>query len=303
VGDVSKLSAKATLPQFVEMEQRQGSVIRGLMARKDSTHERTASGARYSMFVTLKNGVSTLSSALERAIGLERIEKNSMVASLRKLENGCWQIDAAGGPQQFDAIIFATPAFRTAEIVSNVNAQLAANLAKIETSSAAVVNLLFKRADIPRGLNGFGFVVPLTEKRTVLAASFISNKFKGRAPDDCVAVRAFVGGVLQPETLNYSDSELVKLARADLEYYLGVKSEPLTQIVNRYPASMPQYNLGHSERVHEIMQEIDHMPGIFLAGSSYNGVGIPDCISSGTRAASLAIEYARAISNLEPVAS
>jgi oxygen-dependent protoporphyrinogen oxidase len=303
VGDVAKLSARSTLTQFVEMEQRQGSVIKGLMARKDNAHERTASGARYSMFVTLKNGVSTLSRALEAAIGLDRIEKNSTVTSVRKLDSGRWSVEAAGGSSEFDAVIMATPAFVTAQIVSNANANLASDLEKIETSSAAVINLLYKRADIPRGLNGFGFVVPVTEKRTILAASFISNKFKGRAPEDCVAVRAFVGGVLQPEHLKLSDADLVKLARADLEYYLGVKAEPLSQLVNRYPASMPQYNLGHAERVQKIIREVNQMPGVFLAGSSYNGVGIPDCITSGTRAALAAVEYARSILKLESVAT
>lgn len=303
VGDVSKLSARATLLQFVEMERRHGSVIKGLMARKDNAHERTASGARYSMFVTLKDGVSTLTNALEAAIGLDRIEKNAEVQFVRRETTGRWNVGTANGSQEFDAVIFATPAGATAQIVGAANESLASKLSQIESASAAVINLLFKRADISRGLNGFGFVVPVSENRTILAASVISNKFKGRASDDCVAVRAFVGGVLQPEKLKLSDADLIKLVRADLEYYLGVKSQPLKELVTRFPASMPQYNLGHAARVQEIMSDVRNMPGIYLAGNSYSGVGIPDCISSGNRAAAAVIEYAKSMAKVESVAT
>ena len=303
VGDVSKLSARATLPQFVEMERRHGSVIRGLMARKDNPHERTASGARYSMFVTMRDGVSTLTNALEAAIGFDRIEKNVKVQSIRRETSGRWNIDTERDSQVFDAIVLAIPARAAAKIVSGANEILANKLSKIESASAAVVNLLFKRSDVSQGLNGFGFVVPSTENRTILAASVISNKFKGRASDDCVAVRAFAGGVLQPEKLRLPDADIVKLVRADLEYYLGVKSEPLTEHVTRFPDSMPQYNLGHAGRVQEIMSAVGNMPGIYLAGNSYHGVGIPDCISSGNRAAGAVIEYLKSMAKVESVAT
>jgi oxygen-dependent protoporphyrinogen oxidase len=304
VGDVSKLSAKAALPQFTELERCYGSVIKGLMLRKEHSQERTASGARYSMFVTLRDGAGCLVDELKRRIGAERIATGSAVKRLERLAGNRWRVESSSASEDFDLVILATSAGVTAEFLQSVDAALSEKLSKIESASAAVVNLSFKSSDFPKPFNGFGFVIPVTEKRSILAASLISNKFPGRATPDTVAVRAFVGGVLQPELLNSSDAELIELVRVDLEYYLGVKSAPLTVHVNRFPASMPQYNLGHSALVQEIMDDTRaRMPGVYLAGNSYFGVGIPDCITTAVRTASAAIEYANGLSKVESVAS
>lgn len=304
VGDVVKLSAQSTLTQFVEMERRYGSVIRGLMARKNNAEVRTASGARYSMFVTLRGGLQTLVNRLVEKIGPDRIETHCPVHGFERTSDGNWRLLTANGDEVFDSVIFATPAKLTASIVRSFDSQTAIKLSGVETASAAVVNLTFKRSAVPRPVDGFGFVVPKTEKRSVLAASFISNKFDNRGDADELAVRAFVGGMLQPELLNKSDDELISIVCDDLEYYLGVKSQPLTQDVTRFPASMPQYNIGHSARVQEIMSTVTRkMPGVFLAGNSYYGVGIPDCVVTAGRAACAAIEYARSLSSVESVAT
>ncbi|MDZ4832917.1 MAG: protoporphyrinogen oxidase [Candidatus Melainabacteria bacterium] len=308
VGDVSKLSARATLPQFVEMERKFGSVIRGLLARGavERSQERTASGARYSMFVSLKNGVQSLTDQLERIIGSENIERATEVLNLKKTSSNRWILECATAvrKQEFDAVIFATPAIKTAKILEQVEPLVSQKLSAIEIASAAVVNLLYKREDFDHPLDAFGFVVPSSEKRSILAASLISNKFPDRAPSDSVAIRVFLGGVLQPELLKRSDENLIDTAHADLTHYLGLKSKPLSGFVKRYPDSMPQYNLGHQARVEEIMSITqDRLPGVFLAGNSYHGVGIPDCIASALRTARATIEYASAPLNVESVTS
>lgn len=308
VGDVGRLSAVAALPQFVEMERKFGSVIRGLLARSqgERSQERTAHGARYSMFVSLKNGVQSLIDRLEEIIGIENIEKSAEVVNLNRTSRGRWLLECSSTDknQEFDAVVFATPAKVTSRIIEIAAPEVSKKLESIESASAVVVNLLYRREDIKHRLDAFGFVVPSSEKRSILAASLISNKFPNRAPSGTVAVRVFLGGVLQPELLNYSDEKLVELAHADLKHYLGLKHTPESAVVTRYPDSMPQYNLGHRERVDEILTMTrDQIPGVFLTGNSYNGVGIPDCIADALRTARAAIEYANAPSNLESVTS
>lgn len=295
VGDVAKLSAQATLPQFIEMERKHGSVIRGLIARGASTEqeERTASGARYSMFVSLKNGIQSLTNRLEEAIG-SALRKATAVRSVERAGNGRWLVKTDSTVSEVDAVILATPARVTASLLQSSQRRLAQKLSEIEAASAAVVNLLYKRDSIKHPLDGFGFVVPTAENRSILAASFISNKFPARAADGFVAVRVFMGGVLQSHILEEPDSRLVEIAQVDLAYYLGVKSAPQAIHVMRFPHSMPQYNLGHRARVNEIMKLAqERMPGVFLAGNSYHGVGIPDCIASAQESARAAIEYVK----------
>lgn len=306
VGDVGRLSAGAALPQFVEMERKFGSVIRGLLARsnEERSHERTAHGARYSMFVSLKNGVQSLVDRLEEKVGIENIERNAEVVNLKRNSRNHWLVECDGRSEEFDAVVFATPAKITARIIETAAPELAQKLGAIESGSAAVVNLVYNREDFTHPLDAFGFVVPTSENRSILAASLISNKFPHRANEGTVAVRAFLGGVLQPQLLNSTDAKLVELAHADLKHYLGLKSEPQSAVVARYPDSMPQYNLGHKARVDEILTIVqEQMPGVFLTGNSYNGVGIPDCIANALRTARAAIEYANAPSNLESVTS
>jgi protoporphyrinogen/coproporphyrinogen III oxidase len=306
VGDVAKLSARSTIPQFVELERKFGSVIRGLLARAEAerAQESTASGARYSMFVSLKNGVQTLIDRLESKVGLENIERGIQVLGLRRSTGDQWLLECSTGEREFDSVILATPAKISANILKSAEPLLAQKLSSIKSASTAVVNLLYKRSDITHPLDAFGFVVPSTENRSILAASVISNKFARRAPSGTVAIRVFIGGILQPDLLKNSDEELTAIAHTDLKHYLGVKRAPQSALVTRYPESMPQYNVGHQACVEEIMAITqERMPGVFLTGNSYKGVGIPDCISNALRTAQAAIEYANAPLNVEFVTS
>ncbi len=301
VGDVSRLSASSTLPQFVESEITEGSIIRGLLKRNrlNRPDGGTVSGARYSMFVTLKNGVQTLVDALENALGNAAIRRQCAVTRLTR-ERQNWLLTTESGQERFDIVVCALPSHRLADIVRSCDPHLSGKLSDIEFASAAVVNLAFDRTAIPHPMNGFGFVVPAREGRSILAASFASNKFANRAKNGSVTIRAFVGGALQAELLDMPNDRLVELVCRDLEYYLGVKSRPDFATVNRFPLSMPQYNLGHSDRVDYLMKRAqDSLPGVFLAGNSYNGVGLPDCVASAERAARQALDYVQTLNAVE----
>jgi oxygen-dependent protoporphyrinogen oxidase len=158
-------------------------------------------------------------------------------------------------------------------------------LAAIEYAGCAVVNLAYRREQLAGPLDGFGFVVPRVEGRRILAASYLSEKFPGRAPDNGVLTRVFLGGALAPEWVDLSADELTRLAHGESVDLLGIHGEPLWADVARWPRSMPQYHVGHLDRVARIAARVSELPGLELAGNAYEGVGIPQCIHSGESAA------------------
>jgi oxygen-dependent protoporphyrinogen oxidase len=163
-------------------------------------------------------------------------------------------------------------------------------LNQVEYASSATVNLVYRREDIAHALDGFGFVVPASEKRTLLACTFSSVKYEGRAPADRVLLRAFVGGALFPENYDMADSRMLAGVGRDLAELLGVHARPLDSVVTRWPRSMAQYNVGHLDRVARIEDEAGRYPTLALAGAAYRGVGIPDCVRSGEAAAERVVQ-------------
>jgi oxygen-dependent protoporphyrinogen oxidase len=170
-------------------------------------------------------------------------------------------------------------------MLSDVDRALASELAAIEYAGCAVVSLGFARERIGHSLDGFGFVVPQGAGRRIIAGSFASLKFPGRAPAEHVLFRVFVGGALQPELLGLSDHELVQVARDELTELLQISGEPLLADIARWPRSMPQYHVGHLDRLRRIERLAAAHPRFALAGNAYRGVGIPQCITSGQAAA------------------
>jgi oxygen-dependent protoporphyrinogen oxidase len=188
-----------------------------------------------------------------------------------------------------DGVILTTPTFQAAPLVRRLDPQLAEHLATIRYSSAATVNLAFRRSQIAHPLNGFGFVVPHIENRKLIACSFSSVKYAGRAPEGYALLRAFVGGSLQEELFNLDDAEMEQAVRLELAMFLGIHTAPLFVHIARYPHSMPQYRVGHLRLVETIDKQVVQHPGLALAGNAYRGVGIADCVRSGETAAELVL--------------
>ncbi|WP_437187102.1 protoporphyrinogen oxidase [Planctomicrobium sp. SH668] len=285
--DPEHLSLKATLPRFLEMERRHGSLIRAMKKQartKKETEE--ASGARYGLFVSLKNGMQQLIDTLEQRV-LEHTQCHSSpeVTSIEFAEQ-VWKVTTSQGrSKQFDGVVIALPAQVAANLVSSVDAETSHRLNQIHSASSAIVVTAHDLKNIRHPLDAFGMVIPHVENRDILATSFLSRKFDGRAPHGKVIIRTFVGGAMQPEKLDCPDDSLVNTVTRELREIFGVKKEPKIAVVTRYPGGMPQFTVGHLDRVDAIHQNAARIPRLKLAGNYFSGVGVPDCIQSGERAA------------------
>jgi oxygen-dependent protoporphyrinogen oxidase len=291
-GDPAKLSVTATMPRFVEMERKHRSLIRAARrAAKASPGGESAgggggSGARYGMFATLRGGLGALPAALADRLPADSLRLETPARGLARVEGGRWALWLGDGSTlHADAVIVATPAAAASRLLRVVDDALAADLAAIPATGCAVASLGYRREQVAHPLDGFGFVVPHVEDRPILSGSFSSVKFPGRAPEGHALFRVFLGGARRQDVLDGDDDTLVHLAHAELAALLGIRGAPTLAHLDRWPGAMPQYHVGHLDRVAAIRRRLESHPGLALAGNSYEGVGIPHCIHAGESAA------------------
>jgi protoporphyrinogen/coproporphyrinogen III oxidase len=287
--DPNELSLKATLPQFAEMERAHGSLIRAAVHQRRSRRaaEGDSSGARYGLFVAPSEGMGAIPAALAASLPKGCVRLSTPVRRLSRTgPTSPWLIDLLDGPPlEAGSIVLATEAHASARLLEGFDPDLARHLRSIPYASSAIITLGFRRDQIAHPLDGFGAVVPTVERRSLLAVSFTSVKFPARAPVGTVLLRTFVGGATQPELFELDDAALESLARRELAELIGATGDPLLVEVSRHSRSMPQYTLGHLERVAAVRREASKHAGLALAGNAFDGVGVPDCIHSGRLAA------------------
>jgi oxygen-dependent protoporphyrinogen oxidase len=293
--DPDELSLGATMPRFKEMERQRRSIIWAMWSeqRRRARNREAGSGARWSLFVTLAGGMQELVDTLAKSLPEPTIRLNSPVTRINCDElNKTWRITVANDPMILaDAVILATPAFQTGAIISAIAKDAATELNKIAYASTATVSLAYRQGDFVQPLNSFGFVVPVIEHRKIMACTFSSLKYPGRAPAGHVLLRGFVGGTLQAELFEYDDSTIEKTVRDELASLLGVTAAPFISRVWRHPNSMPQYLVGHQARIKRIQNSLNQFQSLALAGSAYHGVGISDCVRTGEESAEKVIDY------------
>ena len=277
------------MPRFAELEKQERSIILGLRRARRRALETGVSGARWSLFVTLKEGMEDLVAALATRLQPGTVLLKQRVAGVER-RGDRWRVATAEGADlDADRVIVATESHAAARMLRYVDPTLATLLAEIPYASSATVTLGYRRADVAHPLDGFGFVVPHAQKRALLACTFSSVKYAGRAPEGDVLLRAFVGGALNEAVLELDDAPLVMRARAELREALGITAAPALARVFRWPKAMPQYHVGHLARVETIERRAGALPGLDLAGGAYRGVGIADCVRSGEAAAERAL--------------
>lgn len=283
--DPDRLSLAATMPRFLALEREHRSLILGLRRAAPSRDAAGASGARWSLFVTLAGGMEELVRALAARLPAGAVRLGVAVTTVTRRGSG-WTVRTGDGDAlDADGVVLAGPAPGMAGVVREADHTLAGLLAGIGYASSATVALAYPRRAIRHPLDGFGFVVPRVERRPSVACTFSSVKYPGRAPEGWVLLRVFLGGAGQPETLHHDDAALVRLAHEDVAALLGIDHPPVLSRLWRHPRSMPQYEVGHLDRVAAIEARLEALPGLVLAGGAYRGVGIPDCIRSGELAA------------------
>lgn len=287
--DPDELSLRATMPRFLELERVRRSLIIGLWrASRGGPSASGTSGARWSLFVTLSGGMSELVHSLAARLPAGAVQLKRRVNSVVRRGTG-WAVESGGSVMAADRVIAAVEGHAASRLLRYVDPQLASLLQAIPYASSATISLGYARAAIRHPLDGFGFVVPRVEGRALLACTFSSVKYPGRAPAGHVLLRGFLGGALNAGVLEATDDELVRQAREELAAALGVAGDPVLVRVVRHPAAMPQYVVGHLVTLEAIDRRLESAPGLLLAGSAYRGVGIADCIHSGETAAERAL--------------
>jgi protoporphyrinogen/coproporphyrinogen III oxidase len=282
-GEASQLSVRAVLARFADMEAKYGSLGRGMMsARKKMAQARP--GPAQPLFTSLRDGMEQMTDALVAHLPQSSLQVNYPVLEVRIQKSG-WLVSAAEGSEHFDAVIIATPAPAAAELLNTVSNDLAAELRDIGYSSSVTVTLGYGpevRASLPPG---FGFLVPRTEGKRMLAATFVHNKFPHRAPEGRALIRCFLGGARDEAVLQLSEEKISDIVRTELRQILGLSAEPGFVRVYKWKGAMAQYAVGHLERLERIEGMRRQLPGLALAGNAYHGIGVPDCVRSGKEAA------------------
>ncbi len=275
-GRADLLSVDAIFSQLVTLERREGSLLKGFESRK------AASSTDTPPFVSFTNGMGELVGRLSTVVDAEIYLETPVVNIGQRGKR--YHIVTSEGEFPADHVILTTPAYITANLVSSLSSTLASSLREIPYSSAAIVTLAYSESDLSHPLKGYGYVIPRVEGQEVLACTWTSSKWAGRAPDGEILLRVYLGryGI---DVTKYDDEKLVEMARQEVSEGVGISAAPHLQTIHRWSNSIPQYTIGHRARIERIRDLSEQHNGLILAGSYFDGVGIPDCIRHGKQAA------------------
>ncbi len=284
-GDAAKLSARAVLPRFVEMEEKYGSLTRAMLAAHKKMKQAAHKQPPRPLFTSLKDGMQQLVDAIVGRLDPESIRLRNHIQRIYPADDG-WRVSIEmNGDESFDAVVLATPANVAGTLLDGVDRGLARNLLDIPYSSSVTVTLGYYMDQLKRLPSGFGFLVPRSEGTRMLACTFVHNKFPHRAPQGKGILRCFLGGARDEAVLALTDDEILEEVHRELRDILKLEARPIFARVYRWRGAMAQYESGHISRVERIEKRVSEIPGLALAGNAYHGIGVPDCIRSGMEAA------------------
>ncbi|HEY4716945.1 MAG TPA: protoporphyrinogen oxidase [bacterium] len=291
-GDPDNMSVKSSFPRFIDMERKYRSLILGMLKmRRYASKRSSGNSGDASMFMTLKNGLSELIETLAELIGPERILIDNEVVKIQRTDKEFRVLLNNSSEIPCTAVVFAIPSYSAGKLLTGLNPELPVLLNKIPFVSTATVTLVYDKKGFNHDLDGYGFVIPKKENRRIMAVTWTSSKFPCRVPEGYVMLRSFVGGANNQEMVSLSDEELLRVVHDELKVIMGIHSTPHLTRIYRWFKAMPQYTIGHEARLQLIDREMEKLPGIFLAGSSYRGIGISDCVKNATETADRVKNY------------
>lgn len=279
--DVDKLSMEMAMPRFLELERKYGSLTKALGAAA----KEQGSGSK-ATFCSLRGGLGSLVDRLASRLPEDSVRLESAVTRLEvDPVHGGWHLEAGGRGLEAAAVILASPAHVSANLLRERDDELAKQLELLPHAPCATINLVYPRSAVKGSLDGFGFFVPAVEGLSILACSYVSLKFPDRAPADSLLVRVFAGGARKPHLLEYDDAHLARLAHRTLVGLLRIEGEPRFRRVARYPMAMPQYPVGYARTAQKIERRREQHPGLYLCGAVTGAFGLPDCVAAGEKVA------------------
>jgi oxygen-dependent protoporphyrinogen oxidase len=281
-GDVERLSVRALFPRLIDAERDTGSVLRAFRALRTRP---SPTGA----FVSLPGGTAELVESLAARLAPHTLAMNTRVVELHRA--GTLRLESSGGSFSARAVVLAVPAYITGSLLRGIDTSLAALCDAVPYASTATVALGYQRDQVAHPMVGTGFVVPRVERQALLAGTWVSSKWPGRAPEGHVLVRGFLGGGRDPHRLESSDEVLIDTARSELADLLTITGDPIVTRLFRFTKQSPQYEVGHLERVAAIEERLRAIAGVFVTGSGFRAIGIPDCIADGRATAAAAAKY------------
>ncbi len=291
-GDGDQLSLASTFPYLRDLELKYGSLARGTFSIRKQSNGKSVQGSR-SAFLTPTTGLAEIVERLVQYLTSNGtiLRLNTAVSRISIFDDRYLVELENGSSLETDSVILATPTFVSGNLLASLDPSLASNLQSIPYVSTATVSLAYAQSDVPRDLDGYGYVIPRREGRRALACTWTSTKFPHRAPEGYALIRVFVGRAGQD--IPWNESDLLELAKEELKLTLGITANPLLDRVFLWDKAMPQYNLGHPVLLKRIDAALEKHPGLALAGNGYRGIGIPDCIHSGELAVKKIVEARR----------
>lgn len=296
-GNPETMSLKSCFPRIAELESEYGGLIMAMMKlakkkKKDIAEGKVVASAAGpgGVLTSFRDGIQSLTDITAEKIG-GTLTTGSGAVALRKGNSAPWRLSTEAGDIEADAVIFATPAYATAELLAGAADDMGAVLREIPYSSMTVVCFGYERDRIEHDLNGFGYLIPKEEGKSILGTLWDSSIFENRAPAGKVLLRSMMGGACFPEYINLSDEEVTRRVREDLKTIMGIKEAPEFVRIFRHEKAIPQYTVGHAKRLDALAEKSVAYPGLFLTGNSYRGIGLNDCVAAAIRAADETIRF------------
>jgi len=290
-GDPETMSLKSCFPRIAELEAEYGGLIRAMIRLAKKKKKEIAEGKVVSsaagpggVLTSFREGIQTLTDIIVHQLGPQVVTSGASVSKIVRHPDGTFRVLSTHGEMEGDAVIVAAPAYAAVDMLRDTAPGVAELLEGIPYSSMTVVCFGYERTRIPHDLNGFGYLIPKEEGLSTLGTLWDSSIFENRAPEGMVLLRSMMGGACFPQYITLSDEEVIRRVRADLEKTMGIRGTPDFVRIFRHERAIPQYVVGHARRLDALADQLSRVPGLFLTGNSYRGIGLNDCVAAAHRA-------------------